>query len=302
MKFVFLVFLFTFPVSHARLVESLKAQVGGEAISQIEINNFKSQLKQKLQPPSLLIETLYSPSRLLKEKSSLLQFFIEKSMLSQLAKQKNIPIEKSRINKVFKSLQGSLSKKQFAQKLKRVGLTKQSLKQQIQESLQIDFLLGQFVLSKITVSDQDIESYHFTKYKKPLFKNFEYEFSSLVFSEDKKDQVLAVRQDSPFKSLEELAQGLSLEFKNSRLKENQISPLFKKELDKLSISQFSPLFFLEDSYYLLQLNWKAPLISPKEKKKRDAIEKKLFEQKLKQEMRQWIEEQKKLFFIKQNSL
>ena len=301
MSHIFIFFLLLSSFSEARLVESLKAQVGGELISQIDISNFKSQLKQKLIPPSLLLKQLYKPSNLLNNKTRLLNFMIEKSMLSQLADQKKLPVEQKELNKIFNSLKAGLSEKQFLQKLKKSGLTKEALKQQIKESLQIDFLLNQSVLSKITVSDQDIQSYHFTKYKNPLFKVFEYEFVTMAFAEDKKAPVLKLRQESPSKNLKELSQSLNLETKNSQLKEDQISPVFKKELDKLSVSQFSPLLFLNGSYYLLQLKWKAPFISAKEKRKRDKIESLLFEKKLKQEMKKWIEEQKKNFFIKKIS-
>ena len=297
---IFLVlFSFNLPAS---LVESLRAQVGEEAISQKDLDNFKLQLKQKLIPPSLLLKSLYSPSQLLKSEKLRLQFMIETRMLSQLAEQEKLPFDEIRLNKELKALQGSLSKQQFSNKLKRAGLNLESLKQSLKTNLQIELLLSQFVLSKITVSDQDIESYHFKKYKKPLFKVFEYEFTSLPFPENKKSQVLKFRQESPFKSLEELSQSLNLEYKTSRLKEDQISKMFKKELDKLSVSQFSPLLFSGDSYYLLQLKWKAPFISPQEKRKKDQIEKLIFDKKLKQELRQWIEEQKSQVFIKQISL
>ena len=209
---------------------------------------------------------------------------------------------KNMLNKEFVSLQGPLSQKQFSKKLKRLGLNLETLKQSVKAKIHIDLLLSQAVLSKITVSDQDIESYHFKKHKKALFKIFEYEFTSLSFPENKKEQILKSLQESSPKSLEKLAQDLNLEHKNSRLKEDQISEVFKKELDKLSVSQFSPILISGDSYYLLQLKWKAPLISPETKRKRDQIEKLLFEKKLKQELRQWIEEQKNQFFIKRAGL
>ena len=290
--------LFAFPAP-AGLVESLKAHVGEEIITQRDLHDFKIQLKQKLVPPSLLLKKLYNSSELLKKEDLRLQFLIEREMLAQLAKP--APVNEKSLRTAFKAMQGSLPKKHFAKKLSRAGLTEDSLKQALKASRQIDFLLSQSVLSKISLSDQDIESYHFAKYNKPLFKAFEYEFSSLSFPENKKDMVLKSRRDHPVQNLEELSKSLNLEYKSSRLKEDQISRDFKKELDKLSVSQFSPLMFLGGRYYLLQLKWKSPLISPKEKRKRDQIEKLLFDQKLKQELRQWIEIQKSLFFIKQIS-
>ena len=300
MKFIFICFLFFCFQSSALLVESLKAQVGKEIISLIDLNNFKLQLKQNLVPASLLFKTLYHPSQLLKNKSLRLQFLIETSMLSQLAQ--HIPTDEALLNKKLKSLQGPLSKARFSKKLKTANLNVESLKQNLKAGFQIEQFLNQSVLSKITVSDQDIESYHFIKHKKPLFKALEYEFSSLSFPKSKKNQVLKKLRENSFKTLEELSQSLNLEVKTSRLKEDQISKVFKRELIKLSVSQFSPLLFFNSNYYLLQLKWKAPLISPKEKKTKDLIEKLLFERKLKQELRQWIEDQKRQFFIKKISL
>ena len=299
MKALILLFFFNWS-SQARLVESIKAQVGEEIITQRDLHNFKSQLKQKLVPPSLLLKTLYSRSQLIKKKSLRLKFMIENSLLTQLSEQSDGLIDQSVLNKALKSMQGKLSQEQFNKKLKAVGLSLESLKKGLKSSLQIDFLLSQSVFSKISLSNQDIESYHFTKYKKPLFKFFEYEFTSLSFPESKKGLVIKKRQENSFKSLEELAQELNLEYKTSRLKENQISESFKKELDKLSVSQFSSLLLIGETYYLLQLKWKSPLISPKEHKKKSQIEKILYEKKAKQELRQWLEEKKSQFFIKQN--
>ena len=286
----------------ARLVESIKAQVGEEIISQIALSNFKLQLQKKLTPPSLLLKTLYKPSQLIKNEETRLNFMIERNLLAQLAQQQNISIDKTTLNKELKSLQGALSNTQFSKKLKRATLSLKSFKEYLNTNLQIDFLLSQSVLSKISISDQDIESYHFTKHKKPLFKAFEYEFASLSFPENKKALVLKNLKKSFIKNLDELSQNLNLEYKTSKLKGNQISQIFKEELDKLSVSQVSSLLLVGNRYYLLQLKWKAPLTSPQERKIKARIEKILFDRKLNQELRQWIDEKKNQFFIKQNFL
>ncbi|MCY4320895.1 MAG: hypothetical protein OXC37_00600 [Bdellovibrionaceae bacterium] len=294
--FLFLLF-FQFNLE-SRLVESLKAQIGEEVITQIDLYNFKLQLKQKLLPSSILLETLYKPSELLRSKKLRLQFLIEKSLLNQVAQQKNIYMEESLLTKKINSFKGALSNKSFSQKLRRGALSFESFRKDLNAFSKIELLLNQAVLSKIAISNQDIESYHFKKYKKALYKNFEYEFISLSFSETKKALVLKSLSQKEFTDLKALAQSFKLEYKSSRLREDQISPIFKKELTKLSVSQISSVLFFENTYYLLQLSWKTPLTSPKEIKIKNQIEEILFRQKLKKELREWIEEQKKQVFIK----
>ena len=133
--------------------------------------------------------------------------------------------------------------------------------------------LSLFVISKITISEQDIESYHFNKYNKALFKSFEYEFASVRFSENKKETFLKKILYKDLMDLKKTALSLGLEYKVSKLKQKDIQPVFKKELDKLSVSQLSPILIFGDSYYILQLKWKYPKISPEEQKRKTRIEK-----------------------------
>ena len=308
MSFLTFLILFSFQLK-ALPAESIKAQVGEEIISQIDLKSFRAQLKKKTQALSLL-QTFYKPSQLLKDEKLRLKFLIERSLILQLAQKQKLTVDSTKLEKELSLfLQKTYPKnKRFSKKttkatssfdiapgdLEIVSLTRKTLK----ENLQINQILSQSVFSKVSVSEQDIESYHFAKYKKPLSKLFEYEFSSLSFPESKKNAVLKAREFKTLESLEELSKKLNLEYKKSRLQEAQINQAFKTELDKLSVSQVSPLILVGDTYFLLQLSWKSALISPKEQEKKARIEKNLYEQKLKQVYREWIEEQKSQFFIK----
>lgn len=297
-----LVFLFSFN-SQARVVEKIQAQIAEEMISLIDLKNFQKQFRWGLVPSSLLLKQVYKKSELLKDKNKLLDFMITRKMLFQIAQQEKLPeIPKKNIEKRLSSIKGSSSHKSFSRKLIKAGLTLQDLRQQILMNLKNDLLLSQFVVSKITVSEQDVESYHFNKYNQALFKNFEYEFVSINFTENKKEAVLKKLLGKTSDNLEEIARSLKLEYKTFKLKDGEIQSLFKKELDKLSVSQISPFLLLGGSYYILQLKWKQPQISPREQKKKGQIEKFLFEKKLKEEIQKWIEEKKASFSIIRHSL
>lgn len=304
MKFLVFFSLLFFSLSlPGTVVEKTLVQIGEEMISLIDFKNFRKQGRLKLVPPSLLLKEKYKRTSFLRDKNTLLEFLIDRNILYQTAKKEKLPeVAEKDIEDRFRQLKGSVSHKTFARKLKRTGLTPQTLKKQILMDLTNDLLLSQFVISKITVSEQDIESYLFNKYNKVLFKTFEYEFVSIRFSESKKEAVLKKILDKDLVDLEKTALSLGLEYKASKLKQKDIQPVFKKALDKLSVSQVSPILIFGDSYYILQLKWKHPKITPDEQKRKDKIEKILYEKKRKEEIQKWIEEKKTSFSIIRHSL
>ena len=299
MKFlVFFHLLFLSLNLQGAVVEETLVQIGEEMISLIDFKNFRKQMRLKLAPPSLLLKEKHQGAKLLKDKNKLLEFMIDRNMLYQTAKKEKLPeISKKDIEAKFNQLKGASSHKVFAKKLKTAGLTPKTLKDQIIMDLKNDLLLSQFVISKITVSEQDIESHHFNKYSKALFKTFEYEFVSVHFSENKKEAILKKFLNKDVIDLKKTALSLGLEYKVSKLKQKDIQPVFKKALDKLSVSQISPLFIFGDFYYILQLKWKYPKISPEEQKRKTRIEKMLYKKKRKEEIHKWIEEKKASFSI-----
>lgn len=284
--------------SQAQIIERIQAQIGEEMVSLIDLKNFQKQLRLDLVSSSLLLTEIYKKSELLKDKNKLLDFMITRKMLFQVAKQEKLSsFSKKDIEKHFLLIKGKSSHKEFSSKLKKADLNLKSLREQILIDLKNNLLFAQFVVPKIIISEQDIESYHFNKYNQALFKNFEYEFVSVSFREDKKAGLLKKIKDTPLDSLEEIARSLNLEHKNLKLKDKEIQKLFKKELDKLSVSQISPLLLIGDSYYVLQLKWKQPQISPKEQKKKEQIEKTLYKKKLKEEIQKWVEKKRASFSI-----
>ncbi len=286
----------------AELVERVQAHVGEEMISLRDLNQFQRQLKAGLVPSLLLLEEVYEKPLLLKNKTQLLNFMIDRSMLFQIAQKEKIgEISKSEWEKRRNQLPGS-SRKNFAQKLKFVGLNEAKLKEQILRDLKIESLLRQFVISTITVSEQDIESYHFNKYGQGLFKSFMYEFLSLSFSESQKPLVLKKLESSTTEDLNQLARSLGSETKSWKLPEKDIHPLFETELKKLSVSQMSPIILMGGDYYILQLKWKQAQIQPKDQEKKQRIEKELTKKKLKEEIKKWIEEKRTGFSIVIHSL
>lgn len=294
--FVFLLFVFFSPSLFSQIVERVQAEVGGEMISLIDLKDFDIRIREGLLKPSSFLKPIF-------KKSELLNFIVTRNMLFQIAKKEKLPeISKEELENKIRKLRGDSSHKNFSLKLKRAGLNLKSLREQVLIDRSIDLLLSQKFALKTTVSEQDIESYHFHKYSRPLFNRFEYEFISVQMTEDKKPAMLKKLREGKLSDLEEMASELGLSAKSFKLKGEDIQSMLKKELDKLFVSQISPVLLLGGRYYVLQLKWKHPQISPSEQKKKAQIENFLYQKKLNEEIQKWIEEQKTMFSIVQHSL
>ena len=297
MKHLVLLLAVYFSCSEARVVEQTKALVGKKALFSTDISLYQQRLKKNLIPKSLLFH-LHPKKSLLKSKKKLLQFLIHKSLLTSVIEKKEMaftPSEKN-LSQVILSLKKNLSPKRFSKKLKSVGWSEKSLRQEAQELAQIDFLLGKEVASQILISEPDINAHFFHRYGKSLFKDFKYDLAGVSFSDQKKANNF-VKSLSGF-SFETLAKKQGLKIKKSFLKEQEMHPQMKKVLKKLSVSQVSPVISIESLFYIFKLVWKEPLLNQKEQLRKKEAEEFLFKEAFRSALKQWLEKQKVLIPIK----
>lgn len=289
-------------LSSAKLVEKVVAYIDEEMISLSDLNRFHKQIQRGLVPPSLLLKQV-SRKKLLNQKKARLHFLLNQKMLVKIANEKNIKISPQNQKRLFKSMQASWSLREFNKKIKRAGFSLTQFNQHIEMALKIDRLLSQEVASKIIISDNDINAYHFNKYKKNIFRYFEYEFDSVFFPNTKKGQ----KELNEFVTLlsshsfSQAAQQRRVKVNTSHLKFSEVSAAMYKVLKNLSVSQTSQPIPIGNQLYVIHLSWKTPYLRPYEQKKKQKIQKRLFERELKKEINQWIKEQKTNFSIKIHS-
>lgn len=288
----------------AQLVDKIKAQVGEDILLQADFKSFKKQVRLGLLPSDLLPQSLDRYSKQAKSSSVLLEDLVTREMISQkIPEEQRQMIESSSVKKLFKKQKGKLSNKAFLRKLKSAGFFSfKEYKAFLRESLVIDIFLKQKLVLKVSVSSQELESAYFKKYKKKLFQEFEYEFVSILFEDKEKELVLNGLENKKITDLKQVALLSGLKLSHSRLKESELSLELRKELAKLSVSQISPIFLKGSSYYVVQLKWKSPLVTPAQEKLKRQLEEVLYKEKLKEEAKQWIQAEKKQVFIKMSSL
>ena len=336
--FIFL-FCFTINFSSAVVLEQTKAQVGDKMISLIDVKTFQKRENLDLIPDSLLLDSLYKNPELIKQEKALfiisnlsknkpktavsssnrqplskqdlaLNYLIVREIVLQKQKtseaKRNQPeaqISENNIKKILKKKKGQSSSTQFLSKLKKAGFNSLLYQIFLKEEEKIRLFLLRSLTPRAVLSNREIESAFFKVYKRRLFSEYEYDFLFVSFEEDKKELVLqSLLKKNHLKDFKAWAESLGLSFKNSKLKSKEIGPSIKKELDKLSVSQTSPLLFINSSYYLLKLNWKEALIEAKDRDKRLQVEQKLFQNKLLKELSYWIQNEKDQIFVKLSSL
>ncbi len=303
---LFLLLTFLPPKGSTKLVEKTVASVGEEIVLLTDLKLFKRQLLAGLIPNSLLFK-IFPKKNLIKKKSHQLEFIILQKILYQMAREKNLSVSP----KSF-PLKGKLkltrdktknltpSEKSFIKNLRRYRLTLKKFWKVVDSYATNDLLLAQEVASKVTISDNEVNAYHFNKYGRNLFTDFEYEFSSLSFPINKKgkDKMKDFLKSLSTKPFHEVAKQNQLKVKTSKLKNSEINPIMYKSLRALSVSQVSKPVFLNNRFYLLKLKWKTPVLNASKQKRQVKIQTYLFETELKKELKKWLEKQRASFPIK----
>lgn len=302
MNYLLILILIAGHQASSRLVEATKATIGEKVITRSEVVLFQKQLKVGLIPDSILFKVFSKKQMIYKQKTAL-DFMVTQETLFKESEAKEIPELESQIQKTIRSIKKRSSDKTFAKKLSIYGLNLKSLRKMVEKSVKNDFLISESVLPKTSVTEADIDSYYFNKYKKKLFRHFQYEFSAVVFSNNKLGKqkaktFLTKLETLPFK-LASKEMGLNL--KVSTLKDVEINKNMKQALEGLFVSQVSKPLLLGADLFILKLNWKQAYLLPSEEKTKKKIQTNLLDSNLKRELKQWIKKQKTRFLVQIHS-
>ena len=280
------------PSGSYRLVEKVLFPLGENTITLSNRNQMKKELKAQLIPSSLLLK-IFPKKTLLSDKEALLNFLIAQKIVDLSLNEKAFSPQKQQMQAYLQQLKGSLSLREFRKKLKENSLTLKSLKKKITQSLKRDFFVNKKFVSKIVISDSDINGYFFNTQGKNLFTIFEYEFSFLSFKQTK-EGLKKARQ--AFNTLPASFSNPSKQqggrFEKHRLKSGEMSQPMEQALKNLSVSQFSPLTPIGDQVYIFKLNWKTPIFTQKQEKERRRIYALLLEREFAKVFHKWLEEKK----------
>ena len=300
-------FCFCFFLS-AKTVEKTLVTVEGEMISFLDLQEARQRLKQGFLESSVLLP-LFNQAQLQKKDSVLLEFLIYEKLLDISITDNSPQVEEGHLKQELNNnrKKSGLSKRSFSRLLVKNHFTSSSYKEFLKKSVLRKLFVQKEIIEKIRISDQDLNEYALQKQGKALFTSFEYELAYLSFplTETGKQQAQktfqTISKDSLF--FDEWKPN-GAEEKKEVLKKLNLSafhPSIKMEIQKLSTGQISPVLSLPSGYHIFKVLWKTPVISAKNKKRKQKISTFLFKKLFREKLKSWLEEKKKKSFIQINS-
>lgn len=281
-----------------QVVEKILFSIEEELITLSARNQAERELKSGLSSPHAFLLRIFPKKTLLSNKKALLDFLIAQKMIDLSLSEADVLPNKEQVEAVLKNIRASSSMKAFKRKLKKNGMTLKELKTKISHSLRRDFFINREFVSKIIISDSDINGQLFNSKGKPSFNIFEYEFSFLAFPQTKEGLKEAREAfDALPVSFENFSKQKQGPYEKHRLKSGEMSSLMEKVLKNLSVAGFSPLTPIGSRVYIFKLDWKTPVWTADEEKERQKIHKALMETELIKEFHKWLKEKKSRYLL-----
>ncbi len=304
--FIFLC-LFSF-FSSAQLLEKILAIVEENMITLSELKNTKRRMRSGMMKDSSLLP-LFKESDLKKKDSILLKYLIYEKLLDTASLNTPFQINDAQIKQeiVQKRKRRFLSQRGFSRFLVRNGFTFSSYKKFLKKSLLRKALIQKEIINKIKISDTDLNEYAIKKGETPLFTSFEYELSYLFFPPnaegEKEAQETLKKLEKDHAAFDQFTAKVKGSKKKSlgKKKLSSVNPKIREAVQNLSVSQHSSLVTLPSGYHIFRVNWKTPIITLKNQKRRGKILNLLFKDLFKRQMESWLKKREKQAFIQINS-
>ncbi|MDE0119452.1 MAG: SurA N-terminal domain-containing protein [Bdellovibrionales bacterium] len=308
MKYLSL-FLFSFCyLTSAQTIEKTLAIVETEMISLMDLKEAKKRLNRGFFEDSLLL-TLFEPSQLKKTEAAFLNFLIYEKVLDLLVEQAELKIADAHLKQEINNRRKKrgLSKKAFSRYLVKNHFTSSSYKEFLKKDLLRRLFVQREIAEKIRFSDQDLNEYARQTQGTALFTSFEYELTYLFFPKTNRGKTrskdishLILKEASFFDKWEPKEKGEKKKVLK-KIKLSSLHPTIKRAIKNLSTGQVSPVLSLPSGYHIFKVVWKTPVITDKNKKRKEKLFVLLFEALFKKRFKLWLEEKKNKTFIQINS-
>ncbi len=294
--FIFLL-TFVFPV-RARIIERVVAVVNGEIITLSELEEF-------LGPERVWREGVDVDIGREEDRRRALEGLIERKILLQEAKDRNIEVGEERIGRRLEEMRGRFaSEEAFRQALQEENLTEAKLGKRIEEELMVSLLIDKEVRAGIRVGEEDVRLF-FEENKERFREPEEVELSHIfiraqegeVWKEGKGKELLRrLREGADFSLLaKEYSSGPSAE-RGGRLgffRRGELSPEFAEAVSMLKVGEVSDLIKMGDGFHIIKLGGRKAARQMKLSEVKDGIEALIFAERAEKRYREWTKELKK---------
>jgi peptidyl-prolyl cis-trans isomerase SurA len=252
------------------------AVVNGHEIKRDEVEKYyRSAAQQQATAPS--------PEEELSLKLNVLDELVNNEILMQLAQKQNLSATDGEVEDKFTEAKSPYTEDEFQRQLKDRGLTVDDFKQEIRRTLSINKLINREVMSKITITDQDVADYYNQNRAQFNVAETQYRVAEIVVTPRKdpqirnrknsdatteleaKQKIAALRQQlDAGADFSQLAGDYSEDpsaasngdvgyIPESALNSDKVDPILRKAVLALKPGEVSGVIQLKDGYYILKL-------------------------------------------------
>jgi len=299
---LFLVFLifsptcYILPVTYCLYAQDqVVAVVNNEIITQKDLNDFLSFIRMQY---SREFKGKVLEEKVQAMKQDLLQRLIEDRLILQQAKNDKVIIEPSRIKSKINEIKKRYAlESEFEEDLSKQGLVQADLENKIREQMLMYAVVEQKVRAKVIIRPDEITNFY-NQNKGQFLKSEERQLTVIVLE----DESLAKAVSYQMRQGEKLADlAVKYPFTVDKLSAWQGEDL-RKEIDetvfKLGLGEVSDPVKIDEKYYVFKLE---NIIGSQQlnlTQAQDKIQAYLFEKKLQEGLTKWLDELKKLAYIK----
>ena len=291
-----LFFHLCFRISHfAFAQDKIIAIVNNEVITQKDLNDFlnfmRIQLAQEYSGKEL--ETKIQSMKL-----DLLNKLIEDRLILQEAKREKIKIDENRVKARLEEIKKRYpSEEDFRTALSKQGLVEADIEARIREQFLMYNIINTKIKSKIKISPQEVTDF------------YQNNTSEFILPEERELEIVNITDKEMVEKIkDDIKSGLNFTdlvnkyslkvdkltvFKNGQLKEEIEEILFKLKPD-----QITDVIQVENTYYIFKLDKIIPSRQQTFSEAQDEIYNFLYNQKMQQELKNWLDEIKKRSYIK----
>jgi peptidyl-prolyl cis-trans isomerase SurA len=177
-------FLFIFLLSvqgHSKIVERIVAIVNDQIITESDITNYRSSLKNGQLVDDLLVTDTKS---LLKSRKKLVDHIINEKLIDSEVQATGMAATVERVEQEIRTIikRNRISRNQLKQALKEKGVVFSDYQEFVRKRLERQSLIEKAITSKIKISDDDIANYFYSKNpKRSESLSFEYTIAHILF-------------------------------------------------------------------------------------------------------------------------
>lgn len=299
----------------AEVIERIVATVNDSIITQTDMDKFADQLKSGGLTDDLLVPDEESKKQILSDRAKLLDVMIDEKVIDSEVKKQDLSVSIERVEQEIRSI------------AKRNGISRDALKNAIQErgvkfsdyqdfikrGLERQALIEKAIVSKIKISEDDVQAQFLAQSGQRGEDSFEYTLAQIFFSPQKGGMAKA-RERAQY-VLNKLGEGSSFETLAGDYSEDpnfsaggvlgtfktgEILKEFERAAQKLQPNEHSGIVETKSGLHIIKVLRKKLIPDPRLESAKDKIRNQIYEKAYKKQFRSWLEQLRSEAFIRIN--